>query len=43
MMPPNTPICKEVMPSTEVVVLAAMASTPPLALIMAQMAVFMTR
>ena len=43
MMPPNTPICSVVMPSIEVVVLGAMASTPPAALIMALMAVFMTR
>ena len=43
MMPPNTPICSVVMPSILVVELGAMASTPPLALIMALMAVFMTR
>lgn len=42
-IPPKTPICNVVMPSIEVVELAAMASTPPLALIMALMAVFMTR
>ena len=42
-MPPKTPICKVVIPKVEVVVLAAMASTPPRAVIMAEMAVFMTR
>ena len=43
MMPPKTPICRVVMPRTEVVEFSAMASTPPAALIMALMAVFMTR
>ena len=43
MMPPKTPICKVVMPREVVVELAGMAATPPPALIMALMAVFMTR